>query len=199
MVNINPAVPSLFTERSQSLHSYLLSLPVVITSRLLSHKLFPLLLGFALSNDCIAIITMFSILSPLRSFALLLLSTGLFVLRQYDNVAFAAPTLNARTVGSFSGQGNLVVHQGGEPNGCITDNGKWTTGGQCAVFSAAPQGAYATQLTTPAGKCGFDSAWNLVCEVENPNGPENWHVSMLSFSFTSVSFPMFSSFSIFHN
>ena len=47
------------------------------------------------------------------------------------------------------------------------------------MFSAAPQGADATQLTSSAGQCGFDATFKLVCEVGNPNGPENWHVSVL--------------------
>ena len=123
----------------------------------------------------------FSILRSLRYFALLASNTSLLTLHPYIDVAFAAPTLETRSVGPWSGKGNLVVHQGATTIGCITANGEWTVGGQCGVFSAAPQGSSATQLTTSAGQCGFDSTWKFICEVGNPNGPENWHVSLLSF------------------
>lgn len=125
----------------------------------------------------------FSVVRSLRSFALLTLSTGLLELQPYDNVVIAASTLETRDVGPFSGQGHLVVRQGSITNGCVAVNGQWTTGGQCAVFSAAPQGGVATQFTTSAGQCGFDATFELVCEVGNPNGPENWHVRFSSFLF----------------
>ena len=124
---------------------------------------------------------MFSILSSLRSVALLALSIGLLMLHPYNSMASASPTLDSRMIAPWSGKGNLMVHQGGEINGCINAQGQWIAIGGCATFSAAPQGTSATQLTTSAGQCGFDLSWNLVCEVGNPNGPENWHVSLLSF------------------
>ncbi len=129
-----------------------------------------------------------------RSFTLLALATGLLSLHPYANVASGAPTIETRYVGPFSGQGHLVVRQGSTTNGCIDANGHWTTGGQCAVFSAAPQGGIATQLATSAGQCGFDASFELVCEVGNPNGPENWHVSSERFPSHLGVLPTLSSF-----
>lgn len=136
---------------------------------------------------------MFSIFRSLRSFAIFALSTGQLTLRPNGNVALAAPTLETRYVGPFSGRGHLAVRQGSTTIGCINANGHWTTGGQCAVFSAAPQGGVATQLTTSAGQCGLDTTFELVCEVGNPNGPENWHVSFSSFPFRPGVLSMLSS------
>ena len=120
---------------------------------------------------------MLSILQFLPSVAVLILS--FLALHPSKTLAFAVPTLKTRYVPPFSGHGNLVVRQGTMNNGCITTDGKWTIGGQCAVFSAASQGGVATQLTSSIGQCGLDATFELVCEVGNPNGPENWHVSVL--------------------